>query len=60
MFSLVVPGMPGDVRLGPGRTGEVRGSPELQNGGPGSLNEAWLTTFWFLTQKQAQKGTQAH
>ena len=37
---------PGAVKLRPRRTQEVRGSPELQNGGPRALNEARLTTFW--------------
>ena len=43
MFSLVVPGMPGDVRSGPGRTREVRESLDLHNGGLRGLGEAWTT-----------------
>ena len=51
---------PGAVKLRPRRSQEVRGSLEFQNGGPRALNEAWMITFWFLRQKQAQEGTQAH
>ena len=32
---------PGGVKLRPGRSQEVRGSPELQNGGLRALEEAW-------------------
>jgi hypothetical protein len=34
---------PGGVELRPRRSQEVRGSPELQNGGLRSLEEAWMT-----------------
>ena len=51
---------PGAVKLRPRRSQEVRGGLELQNGGPRALNEAWMMTFWFPRQKQAQTGTQAH
>ena len=34
----------GGVELRPGRSQEVRGSPELQNGGLRALEEAWMTT----------------
>ena len=36
---------PGAVKLRPRRSQEVRGSLELQNGGPRALNEAWMMTF---------------
>ena len=36
---------PGDVELRPSRSQEVRGSPQLQNGGLRALEEAWVTTF---------------
>ena len=36
---------PGSVELRPGRSQEVRGSPQLQNGGLRALEEAWMTTF---------------
>ena len=36
---------PGGVELRPRRSLEVRGSPELQNGGLRALEEAWITTF---------------
>ena len=36
---------PGGVELRARRSQEVRGSPELQNGGPRALNKAWLTTL---------------
>ena len=35
---------PGRVRLGLGRSQEVRASPELQNGGLRALGEAWSTS----------------
>ena len=35
----------GGVKLRPRRSPEVRGSPELQNGGLRALGEAWMTTF---------------
>ena len=35
---------PGAVELRPRRSQEVRGSPELQNGGLRALDEAWMTT----------------
>ena len=35
---------PGGVELRPRRPQEVRGSPELQNGGLRALEEAWMTT----------------
>ena len=35
----------GDVELRPRRSQEVRGSPELQNGGLRALGEAWMATF---------------
>ena len=34
---------PGAIRLGPGVSQEVTGSPELQNGGLRALGEAWTT-----------------
>ena len=37
--------VPGGVELRPRRSQEVRGSPELQNGGLRALGEAWMTTF---------------
>ena len=37
--------VPGGVDLRPWRSQEVRGSPELQNGGLRALEEAWMTTF---------------
>ena len=37
--------VPGGVELRPRRSQEVRGSPELQNGGLRALEEAWMTTF---------------
>ena len=36
---------PGGVELRPRRSQEVRGSPELQNGGLRALEEAWMTIF---------------
>ena len=36
---------PGGIELRPRRSKEVRGSPELQNGGLRALEEAWMTTF---------------
>ena len=36
---------PGGVELRPRRSQEVRGSPELQNGGLRALEEAWMMTF---------------
>ena len=36
---------PGGVKLCPRRSQEVKGSLELQNGGPRALNEAWMMTF---------------
>jgi len=36
---------PGSVQLRPRRSQEVRGSPQLQNGGLRALEEAWMTTF---------------
>ena len=35
---------PGGVELRPRRSQEVRGSPQLQNGGLRALEEAWVTT----------------
>ena len=35
---------PGGVRLGPGRSQEVRASPELENGSLRTLGEAWTTS----------------
>jgi hypothetical protein len=35
---------PGGVELRPRRSQEVRGSPQLQNGGLRALEEAWMTT----------------
>ena len=35
---------PGGVELRPRRFQEVRGSPELQNGGLRALEEAWIRT----------------
>ena len=37
--------VPGGVKLRPRRSQEVRGSPQLQNGGLRALEEAWVTTF---------------
>ena len=37
--------VPEGVDLRPWRCLEVRGSPELQNGGLRALEEAWVTTF---------------
>ena len=37
---------PRAVRPGPGRSQEVRASPELQNGGLRALGEAWTTSSW--------------
>ena len=37
--------VPGGVQQHPWRSLEVRGSPELQNGGLRALEEAWMTTF---------------
>ena len=37
--------VPEGVELRPWRSLEVRGSPELQNGGLRALEEAWMTTF---------------
>ena len=36
---------PGGVELRPRRSQEVKGSPELQNGGLRALEEAWMSTF---------------
>jgi hypothetical protein len=36
----------GGVELRPRRSLEVRGSPELHNGGLRALGEAWMITFW--------------
>ena len=35
----------GRAELGPGRSQELKGSPELQKGGLRALEEAWMTTF---------------
>ena len=37
---------PGGVELRPRKSQEIRGSPELQNGGLRAREEAWMTTFW--------------
>ena len=36
---------PEGVELRPRRSQEVRGSPELQNGGLRALEDAWMTNF---------------
>ena len=36
---------PGGVELRPRRSQEVRGSPELQNGGLRALEDVWMMTF---------------
>ena len=41
---------PGDVKLRPRRSLEVRGSPELQNGGLRVLEDAWMTTCMSKTR----------
>ena len=46
IWSVCLQVAPGALKLRPRRSQEVRGSPELQNGGPRALNKAWLTTSW--------------
>ena len=42
--------------LCPRRSQEVRGSLELQNGGPRALGEAWIMTFWLGQEKAGREG----